>query len=380
MDLLAGGPNPSLSGCATNFGAVDVTWAEPEESAIGMHRAVLDALDDPVWVLDRELRFRFLNRFIEDHADVPAGEWLGKPFREVWQERFTEVENLDGLVKANRQVLAGECRRETTSVTVTHDEETYARRVKSVPLESEDRADGAEAIIGVINIGRDVTERRARDRQLAVLDRVLRHNVRNEMSVITGNAQIIEQVADDEAARYADIIRTTGERLLDTVNKERAVVDVIRKRPSPTRIDLAAVARRRVEGIREAAPGATVETEFPAAAPVLAIESVDRALEELLRNAVEHHDGPEPTLVVRIEDMDDRYCVVVADDGPGIPGEEVGVLTGEAIQPLYHGSGLGLWLVNWIVEVSRGALFFEEREPTGSVVRFELPKAEPDGP
>lgn len=41
------------------------------------------------------------------------------------------------------------------------------------------------------------------------------------------------------------------------------------------------------------------------------------------------------------------------DDGPGIPEMERAVLeTGEAVDPLYHGSGLGLWLVFSAVRVT----------------------------
>ena len=44
---------------------------------------------------------------------------------------------------------------------------------------------------------------------------------------------------------------------------------------------------------------------------------------------------------------------------------------------LEHASGLGLWLVHWIVTESGGSVSFEEREPRGSVVELTLPRAEP---
>jgi C4-dicarboxylate-specific signal transduction histidine kinase len=52
---------------------------------------------------------------------------------------------------------------------------------------------------------------------------------------------------------------------------------------------------------------------------------------------------------------------------------ERNVLTDELEQtPLYHGSGLGLWLVNVIVTRSGGVLSIAENSPTGNVVGIEL--------
>lgn len=68
--------------------------------------------------------------------------------------------------------------------------------------------------------------------------------------------------------------------------------------------------------------------------------------------------------------------VEITDNGPGIPSEEIKVLTREReVEPLYHGSGLGLWLVNWIVRRSNGAIQFEENDPRRSVVTIDLPGA-----
>ena len=43
--------------------------------------------------------------------------------------------------------------------------------------------------------------------------------------------------------------------------------------------------------------------------------------------------------------------------------------------PLQHGSGLGFWLVHWIVTASGGELRFEENDPRGSVVTLCLERA-----
>lgn len=42
--------------------------------------------------------------------------------------------------------------------------------------------------------------------------------------------------------------------------------------------------------------------------------------------------------------------------------------------PLNHGSGLGLWVMQWAAIRSGGTLTKTDRDPTGTVVTFELSK------
>ena len=72
----------------------------------------------------------------------------------------------------------------------------------------------------------------------------------------------------------------------------------------------------------------------------------------------------------------DVVAVRVEDDGPGIPDEQVTVLERGRETALEHTSGLGLWLVDWIVRASGGTVSFEARSPRGSVVELVLPRAE----
>lgn len=330
-------------------------------------RMVVDEIPDPVWVVDADLRFVFVNEFLLERGELSKSEWLGKPLVELWDREVMRIENSDSLLNALEDILTGVTSERQTEVTITNDHETVTRTVKSIPW----TVDGK--IEGVLNIARDITDQRSRERQLKILDRVLRHNVRNEMSVITGNAQIIEQLGDEEAADYASNIRTTAERLLETVKKERDIVDVIRKELTRSEVDLLDVIDRRIESIRTEST-ISVSTELPDQVQVSALEVIDRAIEELLQNAIEHNDGPTPRIHVAVESVDDYYELSISDNGPGIPEEEVGVLTAAEIQPLYHGSGLGLWLVNWVVEESGGSLSFGDADIGGSTVTIRLPK------
>ncbi|WP_459987600.1 ATP-binding protein, partial [Natrinema sp. JCM 9743] len=72
-----------------------------------------------------------------------------------------------------------------------------------------------------------------------------------------------------------------------------------------------------------------------------------------------------------------ELTLTVADDGPGIPPEERELLEGDReITQLRHASGLGLWLVNWVVTQAGGRLTFHDNEPRGTVVTLAIPRAD----
>lgn len=93
-------------------------------------------------------------------------------------------------------------------------------------------------------------------------------------------------------------------------------------------------------------------------------------------NRVKYSDQTEPSIEVTVEDRDDTVAVRIADDGPRIPEMERKIFTENTeVDSVYHGSGLGLWLVKIIVENSGGSLAFDENEPRGSIVTITLPMA-----
>lgn len=79
--------------------------------------------------------------------------------------------------------------------------------------------------------------------------------------------------------------------------------------------------------------------------------------------------------------LGDRVEIAAADDGPGIPDDQWTLVAGEReITQLSHGSGLGPWLVRWVVEAAAGEM---ERRPAGEsaddgddhAVSIRLPRA-----
>lgn len=230
---------------------------------------------------------------------------------------------------------------------------------------------------GLYNLRTETRLRESR-KQLAVLDRVLRHNLRNALNVVIGNAEAVAETSSGDQQHHARLIRDRASALLETADKEREIVELIVEQPPVTEVDLVATVERCVEKCRREHPDAEITTNLPETAPGAAIQEITRAIEELLENAVVHSDREVPDVTVDVRRTGEQVVLEIADDGPGIPEQETSVLTtGRDIDPLGHGSGLALWLVNWIVEFSDGDVQFRERDPRGSVVTITLRSAVP---
>ncbi|MFC6975363.1 PAS domain-containing protein [Halomicroarcula sp. GCM10025709] len=74
---------------------------------------------------------------------------------------------------------------------------------------------------------RDISDRRRRERHLVVMGNILRHNLRNDMTTIVGNADLIADRGGDEVAPFVETIVRVGEALLDDAETQRRIIDLL---------------------------------------------------------------------------------------------------------------------------------------------------------
>ncbi len=233
-----------------------------------------------------------------------------------------------------------------------------------------------DEVVRVVGFTRDVTDRRRRERQLAVMDNLLRHNLRNDVNVILGNAELIASEADAPNSERAEVIREVGEGLIESAVKQRDIIDMLTDGDRfPETVDVASVVADGVDRCRDRFPAATVETDLPESAPARALRELEQVVIELLDNAVKHAGDGAPTVQVTVRTVADRVEVRIDDDCPPIDEAEYRVLTGDReMTDVYHTTGLGLWLVHWVVDLSEGMVAFERRED-GNRVTVSLDRA-----
>ena len=229
----------------------------------------------------------------------------------------------------------------------------------------------------------DLTETTQRERQLKVLNRLLRHTLRNKASVIGGNVELLLSKSDPDDAeteRAAMEAKEAAEELRELSDEAMQINRVLDTRAaSATTVDIVPILHNVVGRFRDRHSSASIETDIPEAASVVVTTGFRGAVDGLVENAIEHNPVSDPRVVVRIEPGPEGEWLdlTVADDGPPIPPADREVITGEAeITQTHHGRGLGLWLVKWTVERSGGQLSFGESDIGGNCVRLRLRRSE----
>jgi len=217
--------------------------------------------------------------------------------------------------------------------------------------------------------------------EVTVLNRVLRHNLRNAMTVVVGNAERIEAGTDDDRiAHEAATIRRRGESLIDLAEHARAVEATLQPDHPETRPRrIGDVLDEVVETLSIEYPDATVsvvDSDGDAWVPEGDLLTV--VLDELARNALAHADGSDPSVSFEVTADDETVSIAVADDGPGLPPVERRLLTQSFEEtPTEHSSGLGLWLVKWLVRWADGEI--DVTVDDGTVVTVTVPRGSSAG-
>lgn len=211
--------------------------------------------------------------------------------------------------------------------------------------------------------------------QLQVIGRVLRHNLRNDLNVIKIYAKRIENADSQSIQLDARRVHKQSENLLAKAEKQRTLVEVLSSEASPEPRDISSWLENAVNRVAREYPQAQVTLDTSGLPKVMATLKIESAVEELLVNAIIHSDQETPAITLDGRMDGDEVRLRVSDNGPRIPEIESSVLSEQDIDPLNHGSGIGLWLVYWIVSQSDGELLFETNEPRGNTVIIKLQRA-----
>ena len=213
---------------------------------------------------------------------------------------------------------------------------------------------------GTLYVLRDVTRLREREADLELLNevfgRVLRHNVRNRLNVIDGYAAQIER-QDTAGAHAAEVetIRNTAQRLMSHSEKATILRKLINADEQTETINLSQLGRKQQQRI-EQTTAATINTAVDDGVVVIGHPLLTVAIDELVDNAIEHHDEPAAsTLSIEVQATADQGVIQIEDDGPGIDPDELTAFDVGGETDLTHGSGVGLWLVNIIARKSNGS-------------------------
>lgn len=229
---------------------------------------------------------------------------------------------------------------------------------------------------------RDITEYKTNDRRLSLFYRLLRHNLRNDVNVISGYADLLKSDHEmNELVTIAEKIHQTANGLNRIAESVKQIEETITREDSNQSIRRV---RHIVEGVageyREEFPRASITVTERTELWVNTDQSLHHAVAHAIENAIEHNDQPEPSVTIRIDESPNtgRVEIRISDTGPPIPTDELAALNDYSeTTTTMHGSGVGLFVMKWCVESLGGELKFEENTPRGNIVYFYLPPKDP---
>lgn len=316
----------------------DLLSDRPGTGTLG-ERAAVAVMDEAVFVVDRQGRIARANTAARDAFSVEGSV------------------NLRHILGLDVGVLVD---RETVEFQTERGQRQFDPRVTEL------RNDHDE-LLGYTLALFDVTDREIRQQRLQVLNRILRHNLRNRVDVIRAHA---EQTSNTPIIKNAD--------RLDRLSTEARRIETLMKRADTTgsTVHLPTVVNEVVTAVATNNPSADAHASVPDVTLDVDRELCHYAIEQLVENAVVHNDGSTARVEVSGSTTPTSVELLIADDGPGIPDAEEDVITAGTEHDLAHGSSLGLWGANWAIQTLGGNLSFEQSQFGGAAVCVSFPKTE----
>ncbi len=346
--------------------------------------AILNALAEPIFVVDEQGQVCYANLAAEQFLATSASSLLGRPLNEILPSD-SPVFSLIDLVR-----LAGQS---VSEYGVTIETPKIGSHFVSLEVSAVTDLPGAVAVsIQERSIARKIDHQlvhRNAARSVTAMAAMLAHEVKNPLSGIRGAAQLVEQNAGPDDQELTRLICDETDRIVALVQKMEMFSD---ERP----LEREAVNIHEVLGhVRLLAQSGFargvrfVETYDPSLPPVYGNRDLlIQVLINLVKNAAEAAPQEEGEIVlstrfqqgVRLTVPGSRarvelpLAVSVTDNGAGIPEDLKAHLFDPFVTAKAGGTGLGLALVAKIIGDHGGVIEFQS-EPRKTTFQIMLPQA-----
>ncbi|MGQ4557419.1 PAS domain S-box protein [Halobellus sp. GM3] len=237
----------------------------------------------------------------------------------------------------------------------------------------------------VQKVVQDISERKRYERRLReqrdnldILNQVVRHDIRNDLQLVTAYVEFLADLVGEEGETYVETIRDSADHAVELTRTAGDMADVMladeRDRQS---VPLRNALESELDEVRSKYDAAvvTVSGSIPGV-QIVADEMLNSVFRNLLSNAIQHNDKAVPEVSVSVTERGETVVVRVADNGPGVPDGHKDAIFGKGEKGLESaGTGLGLYLVKTLVESYDGDVWVEDNDPEGAVFVVELSQA-----
>ena len=374
-----------MSGQDATAGRDHAMAASPPDSL----SAALESADIGIFVLDPEFTVQWVNETAATYFGLDRAAVIGRDKRR--------------LIESTIQSIFERPDRFAETVIGTYDDNSYVEEFECHVLAGEKRAErwllhrskpirSGPLAGGRIEHYTDITELKASQRRLEaqrddleVLNQVVRHDIRNDLQLVSAYAEMLEPHVDAAGEAHRERIADSAANAIELTESARDLAEIMRNRQTElTPVAVHEVLDTQIAEVGELNPAAAIRVEgsLPET-EVLANALLGSVIRNLLTNAIQHNRSDEPTVIVSATVTEERVTIRVADDGPGIPDRQKQQLFGKGQTGLDStGTGIGLYLVETLVDGYDGEVRVEDRGDQGSpadvegaVFAVELPVA-----
>jgi signal transduction histidine kinase len=236
------------------------------------------------------------------------------------------------------------------------------------------------------NMARDIADREKDRLQFVAM---VVHDLKNPVLAIEMGTRTLQgaDVTDEQRRSYLESIRQEAARIRRIIRDLTDDVQVAEGRFSvqKTEVDLGMLVQRFVESSREtfATHEILVRTDQGCLVPGDA-DRIERVLMNLVSNAAKY-SPPGTPVRLEVRNEDSWAVLTVSDQGQGIPQEDLKVLfqpfgRGRSAHTLAEGTGMGLYVVQQIVEAHDGQIDVQSEPGHGATFQIKLPRASDKAP
>lgn len=217
------------------------------------------------------------------------------------------------------------------------------------------------AVVGVFaGTTRDIYHNnQSLDLRNRVLRRVLRHDLRNDMTVVLVNLEKVEAELEGEQREKVAKARQKIEAVVDLTDKVRRVDVSARGDDGGVPVDLVTVLVRRIDLAESTHPEVEIEATLPDSATAWVATDFGMAVDSIVESA-RSGSAVTPRLGITLAVEEDSVVMTVDDENETIPESDLKAVASGSETTLKHARGVELWLVRWLVEASDGDLTLDE--------------------
>lgn len=262
--------------------------------------------------------------------------------------------------------------------------------VKEYEIVKEPFWDSYGNVVGIAVTGRDVSHRREVERLQQEFFANISHELRTPLNLIFSSLQIMKVIEEgsfekvNELNKYTDIIDQNSKRLLKLVNN---LIDSTRMKCgyyeyNPKNEDIVNFIENISMSVAEFAKHNNIDLIFDTdiEEKIMAFDSekLERIMLNLLSNSIKYNKA-QGKIEVLLSDCDDSFKITVKDTGIGIPSDKLQYIFKRFMQvenrfrKSNEGSGIGLSIVNDLVEIHSGTIEVKSELGIGSEFTIKLP-------